>query len=136
MPSTSVATARLGIRRSACALAFEALPDGAFTAIVSPYILEELRAVLALPNLRASYSLTDDHVAVLLYAYGRQAEAVAGILVLPKNGDPLAGARGLPQRAFQSYRPRSRVEPDYLVSDDAGFLDLKNYRYRGTARCR
>ena len=63
----------LGIRRSACALAFEALADGEFTAVVSPHILEELRAVLALPKLRARYALTDDQVAELLDAYGRQA---------------------------------------------------------------
>jgi hypothetical protein len=34
-------------------LVFEALADGAFTAIVSPHILGELSAVLALPKLRA-----------------------------------------------------------------------------------
>jgi predicted nucleic acid-binding protein len=72
----------LGIRRSACVLVFEALADGRFTAIVSPYILGELRAVLALPKLRAWYGLTDDQVAELLDAYGRQAEIVGGILAL------------------------------------------------------
>jgi hypothetical protein len=45
----------LGIRRSACALVFEALADGAFTGIVSPYLLAELSAVLALPKLRVRY---------------------------------------------------------------------------------
>jgi predicted nucleic acid-binding protein len=41
----------LSIRRPACALAFEALADERFTAIVSPHILGEPRAVLSLPNL-------------------------------------------------------------------------------------
>ncbi|HZL19147.1 MAG TPA: PIN domain-containing protein [Polyangia bacterium] len=61
----------LGLRRSACALVFEALADGRFTAIVSSYILAELRAVLTLPKLRAPYGLTDDQVAELLDGYGR-----------------------------------------------------------------
>jgi len=69
---------------------------------VSPHILEELRAVLALPKLRARSALTDAQVAELLDANGRQAEAVGGILVLPENwrspgGRPRVPAEDVPR---------------------------------------
>ena len=115
----------LGIRRSACALAFEALADGAFTAVVSQHILDELRVVLALPKLRARYALTDDQVAELVDAYGRQAEAVGGILVLPEDWRSPGRLPGVPPEDVPIISAALEGEADYLVSDDARLLDLK-----------
>lgn len=115
----------LGIRRSACALVFEALADGRFTAIASPYILGELRAVLTLPKLRARYGLTDDQVAELLDAYGRQAEIVGGMLALGEDWR-LAGPHPLvPAEDVPIVSAALEGGAEYLVSDDAGLLGLK-----------
>jgi putative PIN family toxin of toxin-antitoxin system len=115
----------LGIRRSACALTFEALADGAFTAIVSPYILDELRSVLGRPKLRARYGLTDDHVAELLDAYGRQAEMVSGILALPEGWRSAAGHPAVPAEDIPIVAAALEGGADYLVSDDAELLGVK-----------
>jgi putative PIN family toxin of toxin-antitoxin system len=115
----------LGIRRSSCALVFGALADGAFTAIVSPHILDELRAVLALPKLRARYRLADDQVAELLEAYGRLAETVSGMLALPENWRSVGARPAVPTEDVPIVSAALEGGADYLVSDDAALLDVK-----------
>jgi predicted nucleic acid-binding protein len=115
----------LGIRRSSCALVFGALADGGFTAIMSPHILNELRAVLALPKLRARYRLTDDQVAELLDAYGRQAETVSGMLVLPEGWRSAGGQPAVPTEDIPIVSAAIEGGAEYLVSDDAALLDVK-----------
>jgi predicted nucleic acid-binding protein len=121
----------LGIRRSACALAFEALADGAFIAIVSPHILDELRAVLALPKLRARYGLTEDQVAELLDAYGRQAETVSGILALPEGWRSPGGRPAVPAEDVPIVSAALEGGAAYIVSDDGGLLDVKTVSVSG-----
>jgi putative PIN family toxin of toxin-antitoxin system len=115
----------LGIRRSACALTFDALADGAFTAVVSPYILDELRHVLGLPKLRARYGLTDDNVAELLDAYGRQAEMVSGFLDLPEGWRAAGGNSAVPAEDIPIVAAALEGGADYLVSDDSELLGVK-----------
>ena len=115
----------LAIRRSACALTFDALADGAFTAVVSPYILDELRNVLALPKLRARYGLTDDNVAELLDAYGRQAEMVSGFLDLPEGWRSAGGKSAVPGEDIPIVAAALEGGADYLVSDDSELLGVK-----------
>jgi len=121
----------LGIRRSSCALVFEALADGVFTAIVSPYILDELRAVLALPRLRARYGLTDDQAAELLDAYGRQAEAISGMLALPAGWRSVGSDPAVPTEDVPIVSAALEGGADYIVSDDAGLLELKTVSVAG-----
>ena len=115
----------LGIRRSACALVFEALADGVFTAIVSPYILVELRAVLAFPKLRARYGLSDDQVAELLDAYARQADSVSGTLLLSSDLSSAGGHPAVPIEDIPIVAAALEGGADHLVSDDSGLLDVK-----------
>jgi len=121
----------LGIRRSACALVFEALADGAFTAIVSPYILAELSAVLALPKLRTRYGLTDDQAAELLDAYGRQAETISGTLDLPDGWRSAGRDPAVPAEDVPIVAAALEGGADYIVSDDAGLLELKTVAVAG-----
>lgn len=124
----------LGIRRSACALVFEALADGVFTAIVSPYILGELSAVLALPKLRTRYGLTDDQAAELLDAYGRQAEAISGTLALPEGWRSIGSDPGVPVEDVPIVSAALEGGAHYIVSDDAGLLALKTVTVAGFQR--
>jgi putative PIN family toxin of toxin-antitoxin system len=121
----------LGIRRSACALTFEALADGAFTAIVSPYILDELRTVLALPKLRARYGLTDDQAAELLDAYGRQAETISGTLALPERWRSAGPNPSVPAEDLPIVSAALEGGAGYIVSDDAGLLEVKTISVSG-----
>jgi len=121
----------LGIRRSACALVFEALADGAFTAIVSPYILGELSAVMALPKLRTRYGLTNDQAAELLDAYGRQAEAISGTLALPDGWGSTGRDPPVPAEDVPIVSAALEGGADYIVSDDAGLLELKTFAVAG-----
>lgn len=121
----------LGIRRSSCALVFEALAYGAFTAIVSPYILGELSAVLALPKLRTRYGLTDDQAAELLDAYGRLAETTTGTLALPEGWRSVGSDPGVPTEDVPIVSAALEGGADYIVSDDAGLLELKTIGVAG-----
>lgn len=121
----------LGIRRSACALVFEALADGAFTAVVSPYILRELSAVLALPKLRTRYGLTDDQAAELLAAYGRLAETISGTLALPEGWRSVGSDPAVPTEDVPIVSAALEGGADYIVSDDAGLLELKTVAVAG-----
>jgi putative PIN family toxin of toxin-antitoxin system len=124
----------LGIRRSACALVFEALADGAFTAIVSPYILSELSAVLALPKLRTRYGLTDDQAAELLDTYGRLAETISGTLALPEGWRSVGNDPAVPTEDVPIVSAALEGGADYIVSDDAGLLEPKIVAVAGFQR--
>ena len=68
--------------------------------------------MLALPKLRARYGLTDDHVAELLEAYGRQAETISGALALPDGWRSAGSAPAVPAEDV----------PSYLASIDVGLV--------------
>jgi predicted nucleic acid-binding protein len=121
----------LGIRRSACAHVFEALAEGAFTALASPHILTELRSVLNLPRLRTRYRLTDDQVAEFLDSYGRQAEMVAGAFLLSRE---FRLTEGIPASVVVPPVPIEDIPivsaaleggADHIVTDDGGLLEVK-----------
>lgn len=109
----------LGIRRSACARLFDALADSTFVAVVSPHILEELRLVLELPRLRTRYRLTDDQVSEMVDSYRRQAEHVAGSLVLPRV------FAAIPTEDIPIVAAALEGAAEYLVTDDGDLLDVK-----------
>lgn len=119
----------LGIRRSSCALIFDALADAAFVAVVSPAIVRELRRVLNIPSLRKRYGLTDDQVAELIDAYGRQAETVAGTVELPATFRTAAGAASrtglVPAEDVPIVAAALEGRAEHLVTDDSGLLDVK-----------
>ena len=111
----------LGIRRSACAVIFDALGAGVFVAVASPHIMQELRDVLDLPKLRRRYQLTDDEVLGLLDDYRELAEIVPGAIgpvdiqsipAIPAEDRPIIAA------ALEG-------AAEYLVTDDASLLDVK-----------
>jgi putative PIN family toxin of toxin-antitoxin system len=111
----------LGIRRSACAVLFDALGAGVFVAVASPHIMQELRDVLDLPKLRRRYQLTDDEVLGLLDDYRELAQIVPGAIdpvniqsipAVPAEDRPIIGA------ALEG-------GAEYLVTDDAALLDVK-----------
>ena len=111
----------LGIRRSACTAIFDALSAGAFVAVTSPHIMQELRDVLDLPKLRRRYDLTDDEVLSLLEEYRELAEIVPGALgTLNIQSDPAIPAE---DRAIVAAALEGAAQ--YLVTDDAGLLDVK-----------
>jgi predicted nucleic acid-binding protein len=119
----------LGIRRSSCALIFDALADLGFVAIVSPAIVRELRQVLNLPSVRRRYGLTDDQVADLIDAYSRQAEAVAGAVALPSKFRTAAGAASqsglVPAEDVPIVATALEGGAEHLVTDDSDLLDVK-----------
>jgi putative PIN family toxin of toxin-antitoxin system len=123
----------LGIRRSACAHVFEALAEGAFTALASPHILTELRMVLTLPRLRARYGLTDDQVSELIDAYSRQAEMVAGSLLLPQSFRSSEGSPppAVPVEDIPIVAAALEGGAEHLVTDDSGLLDVKTLLVAG-----
>ena len=97
----------LGIRRSVCAVLFDALGAGVFVAVASPHIMGELRDVLDLPSLRRRYELTDDEVAGLLVEYGGLAEIVPGAI----GPIDVLRHRLFPPRIAPSWPPRSKAAP-------------------------
>jgi predicted nucleic acid-binding protein len=111
----------LGIRRSACAVLFDALGAGVFVAIASPHIMGELRDVLDLPSLRRRYELTDDEVAGLLEEYGGLAEIVPGAI----GPIDVLSAPAIPAEDRPIVATALEGGADYLVTDDAGLLDVK-----------
>jgi len=124
----------LGIRRSACAQVFEALAESAFAAVVSPHILAELRTALNLPRLRGRYGLTDDQVAELIDAYGRQAETVAGALVLPRSfraNESVAVAPAVPVEDIPIVSAALEGGAHHLVTDDSDLLEVKTILVSG-----
>jgi putative PIN family toxin of toxin-antitoxin system len=115
----------LGIRRSACAHVFEALAEGAFSALVSPHIITELRAVLSLPRLRERYLLTDDQIDEFVDAYAHAAEMVSGNLSLPPSFRATEGAPDVPPEDIPIIATALEGHADHLVTDDAALLDVK-----------
>jgi putative PIN family toxin of toxin-antitoxin system len=111
----------LGIRRSACAVLFDALGAGVFVAVASPHIMRELRDVLDLPRLRQRYQLTDDEVLGLVEDYRELAEITPGALgTIDVESTP-----PIPVEDKSIVAAALEGEAEYLVTDDAGLLDVK-----------
>lgn len=104
------------------------LADGAFTAIVSPYILGELSAVLALTKLRTRYGLADNQATELLDAYGRLAETISGTLTLPEGWRSVGRDPAVPSEDVPI------VSAALEGGADAGLLELKTITVAGFQR--
>lgn len=98
-------------------------PTGAFTAIVSPHILGELDAVLALPKRRTRYGLTHDQASELHDAYGRLAKTITGTLSLPEGWRSVGSDPAVPAEDVPIVSVALEGGADYIVSGDAGLLE-------------
>lgn len=86
---------------------------------MSPYVLDELRGVLALPKVRARYRLTEDKWPSCSTPMVAKLRRSAGSWLSPRAGDlPEAGLPFRP-KIFQLCQRRLKAEPTTLVSGRA-----------------
>jgi hypothetical protein len=75
--------------------------------------------------------LTNDQAADLLYAYGRQAETLSGTLALPEGWRSAGRDPAVPAEDVPIVSAALEGGADYIVSNDAGLLELKTVAVAG-----